>query len=168
MSATGVNSPSSAAARTHARPSTNEGLSPPAAAYLVAVIGVAALLLASRHVESATHGDWLLFAVLTACAAPIQLLSVESPAHQWYSPALVFFVAGALLLPPQLVALMIVLAHVPDLGAGALALARPGLQHRQLDLRRADRVTACAVCSSTAATPVRTSRGWHWAARSPP
>ena len=118
MSATGVNSPSSAAARTHARPSTNEGLSPPAAAYLVAVIGVAALLLASRHVESATHGDWLLFAVLTACAAPIQLLSVESPAHQWYSPALVFFVAGALLLPPQLVALMIVLAHVPDLVRG--------------------------------------------------
>ncbi len=118
MSATGVNSPSGAAARTHARPSTNVGLSPPAAAYLVAVIGVAALLLASRNGDSATHGDWLLFAVLTACAAPIQLLSVESPVHQWYSPALVFFVAGALLLPPPLVALMIVLAHVPDLVRG--------------------------------------------------
>ena len=118
MSATGVNSPSGAAVRTHARPSTNAGLSPPAAAYLVAVIGTAALLLAPHQFASATHGDWLLFAVLTACAAPIQLLSVESPAHQWYSPALVFFVAGALLLPPQLVALMIVLAHVPDLVRG--------------------------------------------------
>jgi diguanylate cyclase (GGDEF)-like protein len=116
--ATGVNSPSGAAVRTHARPSTNAELSPPAAAYLVAVIGTAALLLAPHHFASATHGDWLLFAVLTACAAPIQLLSVESPAHQWYSPALVFFVAGALLLPPQLVALMIVLAHVPDLVRG--------------------------------------------------
>jgi diguanylate cyclase (GGDEF)-like protein len=82
------------------------------------VIGLAALLLAPRHLGDATHADWLLFAVLTACAAPIQLLSVESPAHQWYSPALVFFVAGALLLPPQLTALMIVLAHVPDLVRG--------------------------------------------------
>jgi diguanylate cyclase (GGDEF)-like protein len=118
VSATGVNSPGGAAARTHVRPSKNPGLGPPAAAYLVAVIGVAALLLAPRHLGEATHGDWLLFAVLTACAAPIQLLSVESPAHQWYSPALVFFVAGALLLPPQLIALMIVLAHVPDLVRG--------------------------------------------------
>jgi diguanylate cyclase (GGDEF)-like protein len=118
VSATGVNSPGGAAARTHARPSTNPGLNPPAAAYLVAVIGTAALLLAPRHLTSATHDDWLLFAVLTACAAPIQLLSVESPAHQWYSPALVFFVAGALLLPPQLIALMIVLAHVPDMVRG--------------------------------------------------
>jgi diguanylate cyclase (GGDEF)-like protein len=118
VSATGVNSPDGAAARTFGRPSTNPGLSPPAAAYLVAVIGLAALLLAPRHIGDATQGDWLLFAVLTACAAPIQLLSVESPAHQWYSPALVFFVAGALLLPPQLVALMIVLAHVPDLVRG--------------------------------------------------
>jgi diguanylate cyclase (GGDEF)-like protein len=82
------------------------------------VIGTASLLLAPRHLTSATHDDWLLFAVLAACAAPIQLLSVESPAHQWYSPALVFFVAGALLLPPQLVALMIVLAHVPDMVRG--------------------------------------------------
>ncbi len=118
MSATGVNSPSGAAARARARPSANLALSPPAAAYLVVVIGIAALLLAPRHLASATHGDWLLFGVLTACAAPIQLLSVESPAHQWYSPALVFFVAGALLLPPHLVALMIVLAHVPDLLRG--------------------------------------------------
>jgi diguanylate cyclase (GGDEF)-like protein len=118
VSATGINTPSGAAARTHGRPSKHAGLSTPAAAYLVAVIGVAALLLASRQLGEATHGDWLLFAVLTACAAPIQLLSVESPAHQWYSPALVFFVAGALLLPPQLIALMIILAHVPDLVRG--------------------------------------------------
>jgi diguanylate cyclase (GGDEF)-like protein len=118
VSATGVNSPSGAAARIHARPSSSPGLSPPAAAYLVAVIGIAALLLAPSHLSGATHSDWLLFAVLTACAAPIQLLSVESPVHQWYSPALVFFVAGALLLPPQLVALMIVLAHVPDMVRG--------------------------------------------------
>jgi diguanylate cyclase (GGDEF)-like protein/putative nucleotidyltransferase with HDIG domain len=80
----------------------------------VAVIGAAALLLAPSHLTGTSHRDWLLFAVLTACAAPIQLLSVETPVHEWYSPALVFFVAGALLLPPQLVALMIVLAHVPD------------------------------------------------------
>jgi diguanylate cyclase (GGDEF)-like protein len=118
VNATGVNSPGGASARTHARPSTNPGLSPPAAAYLVAVIGIAALLLAPGHLGDATHADWLLFAVLTACAAPIQLLSVESPVHQWYSPALVVFVAGALLLPPQLVALMIVLAHIPDLVRG--------------------------------------------------
>jgi diguanylate cyclase (GGDEF)-like protein len=118
VSATGVNTPGGAAARMHARPSANPGLSPPAAAYLVAVIGTAALLLAPRQLTGVTHGDWLLFAVLTACAAPIQLLSVESPVHQWYSPALVFFVAGALLLPPQLVALMIVLAYVPDMVRG--------------------------------------------------
>ncbi|HEY7603608.1 MAG TPA: diguanylate cyclase [Gaiellaceae bacterium] len=103
-----------AATRTHTRRAGSPGLGPAAAAYLVVVVATAAILLTPSHLRSATGADWLLFAVLTACAAPVQLLSVETPAHDSYSPALVFYVAGALLLPPQLVALMIVLAHIPD------------------------------------------------------
>jgi diguanylate cyclase (GGDEF)-like protein len=114
VSATGASS----SARTHVRPSGNLTLGPVGAGYLVAVVGVAAILVAPLHLSSATHADWLLFAVLTACAVPVQLLSVETPANQAYSPALVFFVAGALLLPPQLVALMVVLAHIPDWARG--------------------------------------------------
>jgi diguanylate cyclase (GGDEF)-like protein len=95
-------------ARTGGRP-----LGPAAAAYLVFVVATAAFLSVPFHVRAA-HADWRAFVVLTICACAAQLLSVETPAHQAYFTTSVFFVAGALLLPPQLLALMIVLAHIPE------------------------------------------------------
>jgi diguanylate cyclase (GGDEF)-like protein len=84
------------------------------AAFLVAVIAAGAALLLPLHLGSPGQGDWLLFALLTACASIVQLLSVETPAAYSYSTTLVFFVAGALLLPSQLVALTVVLALLPE------------------------------------------------------
>jgi diguanylate cyclase (GGDEF)-like protein len=86
----------------------------PAWSYLLLVVASAAVLSFPLHLGTASHADWLLFVVLTAGAGAAQLLPVQTPAFQAYYTTTVFFVAGALLLPPQLVALMIVFAHVPE------------------------------------------------------
>jgi diguanylate cyclase (GGDEF)-like protein len=89
-------------------------LAPLPAAYLVSVVAIAAFLSVPLHVRPASNTDWLLFAILATCAGLAQMLSVETPNHQAYYTTSAFFVAGALLLPPQLVALMIVIAHLPE------------------------------------------------------
>ena len=89
-------------------------LGPAAAVYLLAVVAAAAILSMLFAVRPASHTDWLLFAVLTLSAGAAQLLPVQTPAFQAYYTTTVFFVAGAVLLPPQLLALMIVLAHLPE------------------------------------------------------
>jgi diguanylate cyclase (GGDEF)-like protein len=91
-------------------------LSPSSAVYLVLVVTAAAVLVVPFHFRPATNTDWLLFVVLTVCAGAAQMLAVQTPAHQAYYTTSVFFVAGAVLLPPQLLALMIVMAHLPEWG----------------------------------------------------
>jgi len=58
--------------------------------------------------------DWLGFAALAAAAALAQRLIIPVGRHQAFPMGVVFLVAAALLLPPQLVALMGVAQHVPD------------------------------------------------------
>ncbi len=94
--------------------SADRALSPLAAAYLLAVVATASFLAVPFHIRPASHADWLLFVVLTLCAGLAQMLSVQAPHHRSHYTTSVFFVAGALLLPPQLVALTIVLAHLPE------------------------------------------------------
>ena len=89
-------------------------LGPAAAVYLLVVVAAAAILSVPFHVRPASHTDWLLFVVLTVSAGAAQLLPVQTPTFQAYYTTTVFFVAGALLLPPQLLALMIVFAHLPE------------------------------------------------------
>jgi diguanylate cyclase (GGDEF)-like protein len=89
-------------------------LTPLAAVYLVLVVTTAAVLAVPFHFRPASHTDWLLFVVLTVGAAAAQMLPVQTPAHQAYYTTTVFFVAGALLLPPQLLGLMVVIAHMPE------------------------------------------------------
>jgi diguanylate cyclase (GGDEF)-like protein len=58
--------------------------------------------------------DWTTFTVLAAAAAFAQLFVVRSTHSQSYHLAIVFVAAGALLLPPELVALVCLIQHVPE------------------------------------------------------
>jgi putative nucleotidyltransferase with HDIG domain len=89
------------------------GLTPAAWSYWGAVVVPAALgiLLAAVNVG---HVDWARFAALAVLASLSQLLSFGLNRHRVFHPAIVFVVAGALLLPPELMILLIVIACVPD------------------------------------------------------
>ena len=76
-------------------------LTPAAWLYWAAVVAPAALgiPLAAAHVEAI---DWLQFAVLAVLASLSQLLSFHLNRRRVFHPAILFVVAGALLLPPKL------------------------------------------------------------------
>jgi diguanylate cyclase (GGDEF)-like protein len=90
-------------------------LKPAAAAYLVAIVGLAvatgAIALARLHPSTAPWGTFALMLVLATIA---QLFIVEKPGGQSYRTAIVFVIAAALLLPPPLVVLLAVLHYVPS------------------------------------------------------
>src|ERR1051326_1311335 len=58
--------------------------------------------------------DWLTFLVLASSAAAAQLFIVRTGRSHGFHTAIVFVVAGALLLPPALVVLMAVVQHLPE------------------------------------------------------
>jgi len=60
-----------------------------------------------------TH-DWAAFLILGSAAAVAQLFVVRTPRDQAYHTAIVFLIPAALLLPPELVALMGIVQHVPE------------------------------------------------------
>ena len=101
-------------AQEFAREGTGRAIDGGAAAFLVLAVAAAAALAVSFDVASVGGADWLLFAVLAACASAAQLLVVKTPEHQAYYSTAAFFLAGALLLPPALVALIVVIAHLPE------------------------------------------------------
>jgi len=90
-------------------------LAPGAATFWAAVlvIAMAASVVAALH-GSVVAGDWLAFALLAGGAAAAQLFVVRTGVNQAFHTALVFVTAGALLLPPELIALMAVVQHVPE------------------------------------------------------
>ena len=90
-------------------------LAPVAAAFWTGILAAAA----AASVAAAFHShvganDWLAFALLAGGAAAAQLFVVRTGLNQAFHTALVFVTAGALLLPPELVALMAVVQHVPE------------------------------------------------------
>jgi putative nucleotidyltransferase with HDIG domain len=89
------------------------GLTPAAWLYWAAVVAPAALgiVVAADHVEAI---DWRRFAALAVLASVSQLLSFHLNRRRVFHPAIVFIVAGALLLPPELMILLIVIHCVPD------------------------------------------------------
>src|SRR3954451_25202225 len=89
-------------------------LAPGAAPDLVVVLAAAAALAVPFQLRRTDNTDWLLFAVLTTSAMAAQFFVVLEPGHQSRCTTSVFFVVGALLLPMHLVALMCVLAHIPE------------------------------------------------------
>ena len=65
------------------------------------------------RITTHTHG-WVAFLVLSGCAAVAQLFVVRTTRNQSYHTSTAFLIAGALLLPPELVVLLGVVQHVPD------------------------------------------------------
>ena len=81
-----------------------------------ACVAAAALAAGVAAVSSfgATTSDWLTFLLLASSAAVAQVFIVRTGRSHGFHTAIVFVVAGALLLPPELVVLMAVVQHVPD------------------------------------------------------
>ena len=90
-------------------------LSPAAWLYLAAVFAcvVGAAIPLGPRIHSA-GGAWTAFVVLSTCAAVAQLFVVRTVRNQAYHTSTVFLIAGALLLPPELVLLMGVVQHIPE------------------------------------------------------
>src|SRR5262245_23211144 len=57
---------------------------------------------------------WIAFFILGSAAATAQLFRVQTPRDQAYHTAIVFLVAAAFVLPPELVALMGIVQHIPE------------------------------------------------------
>ena len=62
----------------------------------------------------ASRGDWLSFGLLAAAATLAQLFPVPSPRGMMYHTSVVFLVAAALLLPPELVVLIPAVQTLPE------------------------------------------------------
>jgi diguanylate cyclase (GGDEF)-like protein/putative nucleotidyltransferase with HDIG domain len=101
--------------RIEAERSAPDGLSRKAKLYLAAV-GVAtfaAAVVPLSRLSPDTHG-WPTFLVLATCAAVAQLFRVTTPRDQSYHTTIVFLIPAAILLPPELVALMGIVQHIPE------------------------------------------------------
>jgi putative nucleotidyltransferase with HDIG domain len=88
-------------------------LTPAAWLYWTAVVAPAAfgIPFASSHVHAV---DWGRFATLAVLASGSQLLSFHLNRRRVFHPAILFVVAGALLLPPELMILLVVVHCLPD------------------------------------------------------
>jgi putative nucleotidyltransferase with HDIG domain len=82
--------------------------------WLLMEAAAAGVFVALGPALASTHTGWWRFAALTTAAALAQLTSVQLTRNRVFHPAIVFVVAGALLLTPQQVALMCVIQHIPD------------------------------------------------------
>jgi hypothetical protein len=92
-----------------------ESLSRQAKIYLAAV-GFATIIAAAvplSHLSPNTPG-WPTFIILASCASVAQLFVVRTPRDQSYHTSIVFLIPAALLLPPELVALMGIVQHIPE------------------------------------------------------
>ena len=75
------------------------------------LLGVLALLRFSP-----TSTQWITFAALAVLATPAQLFKAEAPNHVLFYISPIFFFAGALLLPPFLVVLLVAVPHLLEWG----------------------------------------------------
>ncbi|HET7856577.1 MAG TPA: GGDEF domain-containing protein, partial [Gaiellaceae bacterium] len=98
------------------RDGTASRLSPSAIAYLV-LMGLAAIAavipFAPRLQEHHSAQVWGTFLLLASGAALAQVLLVKTPRNQSYHATNVFLLPAILLLPPELVALVAIVQHVP-------------------------------------------------------
>jgi diguanylate cyclase (GGDEF)-like protein/putative nucleotidyltransferase with HDIG domain len=79
---------------------------------LVAGATAAATLPFLARLQDTSH--WIAFFILGSAAATAQLFRVQTPRDQAYHTAIVFVIAAAFLLPPELVALMGIVQHIPE------------------------------------------------------
>jgi diguanylate cyclase (GGDEF)-like protein/putative nucleotidyltransferase with HDIG domain len=90
-------------------------LSPKATVYLfaVAALACAAAVPFVARLTPETDG-WVTFFILASAAAVAQLFVVRTPRNQSYHTTGVFLIPAALLLPPELVALIALVQHIPE------------------------------------------------------
>src|SRR5215210_4035318 len=83
--------------------------------YLGAVVAIAvALTLPSLQLVSTETDGWLIFFIFGTAAAVAQLFPVHTPKNNAFTPAIIFMLPTAFLLPPELIALMPVVMHLPE------------------------------------------------------
>src|SRR5919204_5388710 len=90
-------------------------LAPRAAAYFVVVAAAAAIAAvpALARLKTSTSG-WTTFVILCGIAATAQLFVVRTPRNLSYHTTIVFLIPAAMLLPPELVALMGIVHQIPE------------------------------------------------------
>jgi diguanylate cyclase (GGDEF)-like protein/putative nucleotidyltransferase with HDIG domain len=90
-------------------------LAPRAAGYffIVAAVTMATVLPLLSRLSPSTPG-WLTFVVLATIAAVAQLFVVRTPRNQSYHTTIVFLIPAVMLLPPELVALIGLIQHIPE------------------------------------------------------
>src|SRR5215204_2712678 len=83
--------------------------------YLVAVAGIAAAVAGPflPRLEHQTDG-WITFLIIATAAAVAQLFLVRTGKNTSYHTTIVFLIPAALLLPPEQVALIPIIQHLPD------------------------------------------------------
>ena len=96
------------------RPKRIEGLPPLAATLLLGIAALSVAAAAATLRTPVSAGDYLLFVALAVPATLTQLFAIFKPRHQVFHAALVFVMAGVLLLPAPLLVFMCVLQHIPD------------------------------------------------------
>jgi putative nucleotidyltransferase with HDIG domain len=82
--------------------------------WLTVVVAACAVLANAFTRIGETPTGWTTFAVLTTAASLAQLTAVHLTQNRVFHPAIVFAIAGALVLAPEQVALMCLLQHIPD------------------------------------------------------
>src|SRR5215210_386965 len=83
--------------------------------YLGAVVAIAvALTLPSLQLVSTKTDGWLIFFIFGTAAAVAQLFPVHTPKNNAFTPAIIFMLPTAFLLPPELLALMPIVMHLPE------------------------------------------------------
>jgi HD superfamily phosphohydrolase YqeK len=96
-------------------PAQRGGLTPAAWTFWLAVVGLGSAVVALSLLSlPGSYTGWWSFAALAAGASTTQLTAVHLPRNRVFHPAILFVVAGALLLQPEQLALMCVLQHVPE------------------------------------------------------
>src|SRR4051812_37123594 len=81
--------------------------------FVIAAAAAAAALPLLVQLRVETNG-WLTFIILGSAAAFAQLFVVRTPRNQSYHTTIVFLLPAVILLPPELVALMGLVQHVPE------------------------------------------------------
>ena len=80
---------------------------------LVALLAAAVAVPPVLHLDRQT-GGWGTFLVVVLAASLAQLFVVTTTRNQVYHTTAIFYVAGALLLPPEFLALLVLVSHIPD------------------------------------------------------
>src|SRR5256885_3242980 len=93
----------------------DDRLTPAAWTFWLAVVGLAAAVVTLSLVSlPGSDAGWWSFLALAGGASITQLTAVRLPRNRVFHPAILFVVAGALLLDPEQLVLMCVLQHLPE------------------------------------------------------